>query len=77
MLSYLAKISKEEGFFLVSFRDFYGDEPITQSIKYEEALAMAAVWLLSVAILAKEKRRTARAFSDQKRRDPNRNAEIY
>lgn len=55
MLSYPAKISKEEGFFLVSFRDFYGEEPVTQGKTYEEALAMATDWLLSVATIAKEK----------------------
>ena len=34
---------------------FYGEEPVTQGKKYEEALAMAADWLLSVATIAKEK----------------------
>lgn len=55
MLSYPAKISKNEGFFLVSFRDYYGEKPVTQGKTYEEALAMAADWLLSVATIAKEK----------------------
>ena len=36
-------------------RYFYGEEPVTQGKKYEEALAMAADWLLSVATIAKEK----------------------
>lgn len=55
MLFYPSKISKIEGFFLISFRDFYGEEPVTQGKTYEEALAMAADWLLSVATIAKEK----------------------
>ena len=55
MLSYPTEISKDGDFFLVSFRDFYGEEPVTQGKKYEEALAMAADWLLSVATIAKEK----------------------
>lgn len=55
MLFYPSKISKSEGFFLVSFRDFYGEEPVTQGKTYEEALAMATDWLLSVATIAKEK----------------------
>ena len=55
MLSYPAKISKNGGFFLVSFRDFYGEEPVTQGKTYEEALTMATDWLLSVATIAKEK----------------------
>ena len=38
-----------------SLRYFYGEEPVTQGKKYEEALAMAADWLLSVATIAKEK----------------------
>ena len=55
MLSYPTEISKDGDFFLVPFRDFYGEEPVTQGKKYEEALAMAADWLLSVATIAKEK----------------------
>lgn len=55
MLSYPAEISKDGDFFLVSLRYFYGEEPVTQGKKYEEALAMAADWLLSVATIAKEK----------------------
>lgn len=55
MLFYPSKISKNEGFFLVSFRDYYGEEPVTQGKTYEEALDMAADWLLSAAIIAKEK----------------------
>ena len=55
MLSYPTKISKDGDFFLVSLRYFYGEEPVTQGKKYEEALAMAADWLLSVATIAKEK----------------------
>lgn len=55
MLSYPAKISKNGGFFLVSFRDFYGGVPVAQGKTYEEALAMATDWLLSVATIAKEK----------------------
>lgn len=55
MLSYPAKISKDGDFFLVSFRDYYGEEPVTQGKTYEEALAMATDWLLSVATIAKEK----------------------
>ena len=54
MLSYPTEISKDGDFFLVS-RYFYGEEPVTQGKKYEEALAMAADWLLSVATIAKEK----------------------
>ncbi len=42
MLSYPAKILKDGDFFLVSFRDFYHEEPVTQGGTYEEALAMAA-----------------------------------
>ena len=30
MLSYPAKILKDGDFFLVSFRDFYHEEPVTQ-----------------------------------------------
>ena len=55
MLSYPTEISKDGDFFLVSLRYFYGEEPVTQGNKYEEALAMAADWLLSVATIAKEK----------------------
>lgn len=55
MLSYPTEISKDGDFFLVSLRYFYGEEPFTQGKKYEEALAMAADWLLSVATIAKEK----------------------
>lgn len=55
MPSYPAKISKDGDFFLVSFRDYYGEEPVTQGKTYEEALAMATDWLLSVATIAKEK----------------------
>lgn len=55
MLSYPTEISKDGDFFLVSLRYFYGEEPVTQGKKYEEALAMAAEWLLSVATIAKEK----------------------
>ena len=55
MLSYPTEISKDGYFFLVSLRYFYGEEPVTQGKKYEEALAMAADWLLSVATIAKEK----------------------
>lgn len=55
MLSYPTEISKDGDLFLVSFRDFYGEEPVTQGKKYEEALAIAADWLLSVATIAKEK----------------------
>ena len=55
MLSYPTEISKDGDFFLVSLRYFYGEEPVTQGKKYEEALAMAADWLLSVATIAKEK----------------------
>lgn len=55
MLSYPTEISKDGDFFLVSLRYFYGEEPVTQGKKYEEALAMAAYWLLSVATIAKEK----------------------
>lgn len=54
MLSYPKEISKDGDFFL-SLRYFYGEEPVTQGKKYEEALAMAADWLLSVATIAKEK----------------------
>ena len=42
MLSYPTEISKDGDFFLVSLRYFYGEEPVTQGKKYEEALAMAA-----------------------------------
>ena len=55
MLSYPTEISKDGDFFLVSLRYFYGEEPVTQGKKYEEALAMAADWLLSEATIAKEK----------------------
>ena len=55
MLSYPTEISKDGDLFLVSFRDFYHEEPVTQGGTYEEALAMAADWLLSVATIAKEK----------------------
>ena len=55
MLSCPTEISKDGDFFLVSLRYFYGEEPVTQGKKYEEALAMAADWLLSVATIAKEK----------------------
>lgn len=55
MLSYPTEISKDGDFFFVSLRYFYGEEPVTQGKKYEEALAMAADWLLSVATIAKEK----------------------
>ena len=55
MLSYPTEISKDGDFFLVSLRYFYGEEPVPQGKKYEEALAMAADWLLSVATIAKEK----------------------
>ena len=55
MLSYPTEILKDSDFFLVSLRYFYGEEPVTQGKKYEEALAMAADWLLSVATIAKEK----------------------
>lgn len=55
MLSYPTEISKDGDFFLVSLRYFYGEEPVTQGKKYEEALTMAADWLLSVATIAKEK----------------------
>ena len=55
MLSYPTEISKDGDFFLVSLRYFYGEEPVTQGKKYEEAVAMAADWLLSVATIAKEK----------------------
>lgn len=55
MLFYPTEISKDGDFFLVSLRYFYGEEPVTQGKKYEEALAMAADWLLSVATIAKEK----------------------
>ena len=55
MLSYPTEISKDSDFFLVSLRYFYGEELVTQGKKYEEALAMAADWLLSVATIAKEK----------------------
>ena len=55
MLSYPTEISKDGDFFLVSLRYFYGEEPVTQGKKYEEALATAADWLLSVATIAKEK----------------------
>ena len=55
MLSYPTEISKDGDFFLVSLRYFYGEEPVTQGKKYEEALAMAADWLLSLATIAKEK----------------------
>ena len=55
MLSYPTEISKDGDFFLVSLRYFYGEEPVTQGKKYEEALAMAADLLLSVATIAKEK----------------------
>lgn len=55
MLSYPTEISKDGDFFLVSLRYFYGEKPVTQGKKYEEALAMAADWLLSVATIAKEK----------------------
>lgn len=55
MLSYPTEISKDGDFFLVSLRYFYGEEPVTQGKKYEEALAMAADWFLSVATIAKEK----------------------
>lgn len=55
MLSYPTEISKDGDFFLVSLRYFYGEEPVTQGKKYEEALAMAADWPLSVATIAKEK----------------------
>lgn len=55
MLSYPTEISKDGDFFLISLRHFYGEEPVTQGKKYEEALAMAADWLLSVATIAKEK----------------------
>lgn len=51
MLSYPTEISKDGDFFLVSLRYFYGEEPVTQGKKYEEALD----WLLSVATIAKEK----------------------
>lgn len=42
MFTYPAKIAKGEDFYLVSFRDFYGNEPVTQGATYEEALKMAS-----------------------------------
>ena len=52
MFTYPAKITKDGDFFLVSFRDFYGNEPVTQGQTYEEALSMASDWLLSEATIA-------------------------
>lgn len=71
MLSYPTEISKDGDFFLVSLRYFYGEEPVTQGKKYEEALAMAADWLLSVATIAKENKMSSKAFYRQKRRSFN------
>ena len=52
MFTYPAKITKDGDFFLVSFRDFYGNEPVTQGQTYEEVLSMASDWLLSEATIA-------------------------
>ena len=52
MFTYPAKITKDGDFFLVSFPDFYGNEPVTQGQTYEEALSMASDWLLSEATIA-------------------------
>lgn len=52
MFTYPAKITKEEDMYLVSFRDFYGNEPVTQGGSYDDALMMAQDWLLSEATIA-------------------------
>ena len=50
MLSYPTEISKDSDFFLVSLRYFYGEEPVTQGKKYEEALASQLPWLMLLHI---------------------------
>lgn len=58
MFTYPAKITKDGDIYVVSFRDFYGNEPVTQGASYEEACKMATDWLLteaSIAIESKEK----------------------
>lgn len=52
MFTYPAKITKDEDLYLVSFRDFYGDEPVTQGGSYDDAIAMASDWLLTEATIA-------------------------
>lgn len=52
MFGYPAKITQDGVFYLVSFRDFYGNEPVTQGSSYDDALAMASDWLLSEATIA-------------------------
>ena len=54
MFTYPAKITKDGDFYLVAFRDFYGEEPVTQGSTYEEAEEMAADWLVSEALIALE-----------------------
>lgn len=56
MFIYPAKIKSDGDIYVVSFRDFYGDEPVTQGASYEEALEMAADWLLCEASIALEGR---------------------
>lgn len=53
MLSYPTEISKDGDFFLFVI---FTERSLSLKVKkYEEALAMAADWLLSVATIAKEK----------------------
>lgn len=52
MFTYPAKITKDGDLYLVSFRDFYGDEPVTQGGSYDDAIAMASDWLLTEATIA-------------------------
>lgn len=54
MLGYPAKITQDGEFFLVLFRDFYKNGPVTQGFSYEEALSMASDWLLCRATIALE-----------------------
>ena len=52
MFAYPVKIIKDGEFYLVSFRDFEGSDPVTQGFSYEEALSMAKDWLLCEAGIA-------------------------
>ena len=54
MFTYPAKITKDGNFYLVSFRDFYGNDPVTQGASYEEVLKMASDWLVTEASIAIE-----------------------
>lgn len=55
MFTYPAKITKDIDVYLVSFRDFYGDEPVTQEESYEDALNIASDWLVTEASMAVER----------------------